>query len=168
MPRESSKQKRSPLADRPFPRRCRSCGEQKVEMGTTDYHIEVKHDGRLHPLHISKLELPICQACGEKVFTEKVDAQVTQALRTHLNLLTPDQIRAGIKRVGMTQKEFANSLGIAEATLSRWLNECQIQSQAMNNLLKAFLAFPQLRSALSAENHDPNLGLCDIPGDMIS
>ena len=87
---------------------------------------------------------------------------MNDALRAHLNLLTPAQIRDGIKRVGMSQKDVASRLGIAEETLSRWLNEAQIQSRAMDNLLRAFFAFPQLRIALSGETQDPELGLTDL------
>ena len=131
-------------------------------MATTEYEAEVRHDGRLHTFTIANLKLPVCQKCGESVFTEKVDAQVNDALRAHLNLLTPAQIRDGVKRVGMSQKDVARRLGIAEATLSRWLNETQIQSRAMDNLLRAFFAFPQLRTALCGETQDPELGLSDV------
>lgn len=128
-------------------------------MATIQYEAEVSHDGRLHTFTIPNLELPVCQACGERVFTEKVDAQVNDALRAHMKLLTPDQLRDGIKRVGLSQKDFASRLGVAEATLSRWLNETQIQSRAMDNLLRAFLAIPQVRAALCGESQDPALGV---------
>jgi DNA-binding transcriptional regulator YiaG len=131
-------------------------------MATTEYEAEVRHDGRLHTFTIADLELPVCQACGARVFTEKVDAQVNDALRSHLNLLTPAQIHNAIQRVGMSQKVLAKCLGIAEATLSRWLNETQIQSRAMDNLLRAFFAFPQLRTVLSGETQDPELGHSDV------
>ena len=130
-------------------------------MSTTVYEAEVRHDGRLHAFTIPNLELPVCQACGERVFTNEADDQIDAALLAHLNLLTPEQIRDGIKRVGMSQREAAKRLGIAEATLSRWLNEVQIQSRAMDNLLRAFFAFPQLRDALCGESQDRELGLSD-------
>ena len=50
-------------------------------MGTACYDAEVRHDGRLHKFTIPQLHLPICRACGEKVFTEKVDDQIGAALR---------------------------------------------------------------------------------------
>ncbi len=161
-PRRSKKAKRPQSAQRPFPWHCRHCDEREVTLATTNYAAEVRHDGRLYTFSIPDLELPVCQACGERVFTEKVDAQVNDALRGHLNLLTPAQIRDGIKRVGMSQKDIAGRLGIAEATLSRWLNETQIQSRAMDNLLRVFFAFPQLRAALCGETQDPGLGLSDV------
>ncbi len=161
-PKQSNKPKRPRGAERPFPWQCHHCGKREVILARTNYDAEVRHDGRLHKFTIADLELPICQACGEKVFTEKVDAQFNDALRAHLNLLTPAQIRDGIKRVEMSQRDVAGRLGIAEATLSRWLNETQIQSRAMDNFLRAFLAFPQLRAAFRPETQDPELGLADV------
>ena len=130
-------------------------------MATTEYEAEVRHDGRLHAFTVPDLKLPVCQACGERLFTDEADDQIDAALLAHLNLLTPAQIRDGIKRVGMSQREAAKRLGIAEATLSRWLNDVQIQSRAMDNLLRAFFAFPQLRAALCGETQDRELGLSD-------
>jgi putative zinc finger/helix-turn-helix YgiT family protein len=130
-------------AQRPFPWRCRHCGKSQVVMTTLSYDAEVRRDGRLYTFTVPHLNIPVCQACGEKVFTEKVDDQINAALRTHLHLLTPEEMRTALERVHMTQKEAAERLGIAEATLSRWLNQTQIQSRAMDNLLRVFFAFPK-------------------------
>ena len=161
-PNQPKKQKRPVASERPFPWKCRHCGKQEVVMATTDHEARVRHDGRLHVFTIANLQLPICGSCDEKVFTEKVDRQVSAALRSHLNLLAPDQIRQAIKRVNMPQKEIAQRSGIAEATLSRWLNETQIQSRSMDNLLRVFFGFPQVRSALCGASQDPQLGLSDV------
>lgn len=135
-------------------------------MATISYEAEVRHDGRLYAFTVPDLRLPVCQACGSKVFTEKVDDQINAALRLNLHLLTPDEMRKGLERVDMTQKETAERLGVAEATLSRWLNETQIQSRAMDNLLRVFFAFPQVRCALSGDGQDPQLGATDISGQQ--
>ena len=161
-PDQPEKQKRPVLAERPFPWRCRHCGETEVVMATVNYEADVRHDGRLHVFTVPNLKMPICQTCGEKVFTEKVDRLVNRALRAHLNLLTPAQIRQAIERVHMSQKEISERLGIAEATLSRWLNEVQIQSRSMDNLLRVFFGFPQVRTSLCGETQDPELGLSDV------
>ena len=133
-------------------------------MTTISYDAEIRHDGRLYTFTVPDLVLPVCEACGEKVFTEQVDDQINAALRRNLHLLTPDELREALDRVKMTQKEAADRLGVAEATLSRWLNHTQIQSRAMDNLLRVFFAFPQVRSALSGERQDPQLGATDISG----
>lgn len=151
-------------ADRPFPRRCRHCGKDEVFMGAARYDAEIRHDGRLYAFTIPQLRLPICQACGQKVFTDEADDQISSALRCHLHLLTPDEIRAGLERLNLTQKEAAERLGIAEATLSRWLTDTQIQSRAMDNLLRVFFAFPKVRTALNGAMQDYRLGITDISG----
>lgn len=161
-PEQSRKTKRPRDGERPFPWRCRQCGKQEVTLAKTGYDAELRHDGRLHAFTIVDLELPVCHACGDRVFTEKVDAQINDALRSHLNLLTPAQIRDAIKRLEMSQKDIAGRLGIAEATLSRWLNETQIQSRAMDNLLRVFFGFPDVRMALCDNSQVPQLGLSDV------
>jgi putative zinc finger/helix-turn-helix YgiT family protein len=158
----SSEVKRPVGAERPFPWRCRHCGKNEVVMTTTCHDAEIRHDGRLYSFPIPRLDIPACRACGEKVFTEKIDDQINAALRSHLHLLTPEEMRKALDRVGMTQKEAADRLGIAEATLSRWLNETQIQSRALDNLLRVFFAFPEVRTALNGDAQDPQLGDTDI------
>lgn len=159
MNHEPTQPKRPQQADRPFPWRCRKCGQHLVYPTTISYDEEVRYDGRLHAFTIPNLTLPVCQSCGEKVFTEKVEDQITAALRAHIHLLAPEEIRAGLDRLQLTPREAAERLGIAEETLSFWLDEVQIQSRAMDNLLRVFFAFPQVRTALSGTAQDPLLGI---------
>lgn len=166
MPAEPAEKPKRPVgAERPFPWRCRKCGKLEVVMDTQRYDAEVRHDGRVCAFTIPKLSIPVCQACGAKVFTEKVDDQINAGLRAHLRLLTPEEIRAGLDRIGMTQKEAAERLGIAEATVSRWLTETQIQSRALDNLLRVYFAFPEVRDALRGEEQDPRLGTSQESAD---
>ena len=148
MPRETKK----PLTSRPaFPWRCRKCGEHRVELSRVDYDAQVRHDGRLYSFVVPDLEIPVCQACDATIFTETVDEQINAGLRKHLGLLSPAQIREGLQRIGASQKKMAQQLEIAEATLSRWLNETQIQSRSLDTLMQIYFAFPAVRTALADE-----------------
>jgi hypothetical protein len=51
------------------------------------YPAEVKWNGGLYKFTVVDLELPACQACGELVFTIKVDNQIQRCLETLLNKL---------------------------------------------------------------------------------
>jgi putative zinc finger/helix-turn-helix YgiT family protein len=149
MPRSESISRKPPIvAADPFPWKCAHCGKNEVAEAAIDYKAEVRHDGRVHEFTVHGLRIPVCQACGERVFTGEVDRQINFALHEHLSLLTPDQIRQALDSLKKTQKEVSQELGIAEATLSRWLTETQIQSKAMDNLLRVYFEFPEVRSAL--------------------
>jgi putative zinc finger/helix-turn-helix YgiT family protein len=144
--------------DKPFPWRCVKCLKRDVYPATVSYTAEVNHDGRLYEVPVPVLEVPRCQSCGELVFTNHVDEQITDALRTQLRLLAPAQIRTSRKALGLLQQELAERLGVAEATISRWETGTLIQSRAMDNLLRAYFALPELRAALRGVEQDPAFG----------
>lgn len=154
-------QKKTIGAKRQFPLKCHHCYEQKVELATINYDAEVRYENQLHQFNIPKLDIPICQACGEKVFTEKVDAQVNIALRAYLNLLTPTQISKSIKRIGMHREDVAKRLGVPEKRLAYWIDEVQIQPRAMDNLLRLFFGMPTVRAVLCGDKQNSELGLSD-------
>ncbi len=128
-----------------------------------DYPAKVNYDGRLVSFVAKDIEIPICQNCGDKRFTLEVDDQINVALCAHLGLLTPEQIRAEIERLGLSQKQVAERLGIAEATLSRWVSKQVIQSRAMDNYLRVFFQFPEVRTALAAVSMDSAASAVPMP-----
>ena len=53
-----------------------------------------------------------------------------------------EEIRQGREQLGLTQKQFANLLGVGEATVSRWETGAQIQQRALDRFLRVCLASP--------------------------
>jgi putative zinc finger/helix-turn-helix YgiT family protein len=152
-----TKKTRQPSA-RPFPWPCSNCYTLTVVPTVIDYTAKVKHDGTVHELRLPALEVPRCQTCGEVVITSAVDEGINDALRSHLRLLTPSQMRGSIEKLGLKQQQLAERLGVAPETISRWLNGALIQSRAMDNLLRLFFALPEVREALPGGSQDPQLG----------
>jgi hypothetical protein len=74
-----------------FSRRCPRCASREVYMIMMDYPAEVKWDGQLYKFTVVDLELPACQACGELVFTIKVDNQIQECLETLLSTTLPNK-----------------------------------------------------------------------------
>jgi len=161
MTRKKQTKKAPRVTQRPFPWRCHECGEKSVTLSRIRYEATLRHDGRLHSFTVPELELPVCVSCGAKVFTDAVDEQISAAYRAYAQLLLPQQIRDAIQRVGLQQKDVAKQLGLAEETLSRWLNKTQIQSRSMDTLLRLYFAFPEICKVLSDESSRSDLGLID-------
>jgi putative zinc finger/helix-turn-helix YgiT family protein len=149
---------------RPFPWRCSDCFTRTVVPTVIDYTAKVKQDGVVHELHLPGIEVPRCQTCGALTITTAVDELVNDALRSHLRLLTPAQVRKGIEKLGLKQQEFAERLGVAAETISRWVTGALIQSRAMDNLLRVYFGIPEVRVALRGADQDPSLGATVVHG----
>ena len=155
------------LREKPFPRRCPECGRAELQPANIAYDAEVKHDGRLYAFHIPQLQVNKCGACGEVLFGNVADDQISQALREHLVLLSPEQIRDALSALDLKQKDLAERIGVAAETISRWMSGTQIQSRAMDNLMRLFFAFDTVRAALPSTHPDKNLGV-NIPAPATS
>ncbi|HEX7448285.1 MAG TPA: hypothetical protein VF306_12105 [Pirellulales bacterium] len=112
----------------------------------------------MHAIVVPGLRVPVCAACGERVFTSEADDVIEAAVRQQLHLLTRQQIQESIVKLGMRQNELATRLGVAEETVCRWIDGSMVQTRAMDNLLRAFFALPQLRAALTGPNQAPDFG----------
>jgi putative zinc finger/helix-turn-helix YgiT family protein len=130
----ATKQKEMP--SRPFPWLCADCVTRTVVPSVIDYTAKVKHDGVIYELPLPKTEVPRCQTCGNLVVTTEVDERVNDALRSRLRLLPPREIRRKMEALGLNQQQFAELMGVAKETISRWVTGALIQSRAMDNLLR--------------------------------
>lgn len=115
------------------------------------YTLDAEHDGQIYRVQLDKLRVPRCRNCGEMVFDDAANEQISDALRQQVGLLSPAEIRANREALGLTQRQLADHLGIAEATLSRWERSGQIQERALDRLVRVYFAFPGVRAALADE-----------------
>ncbi|HMC65351.1 MAG TPA: hypothetical protein VKI65_10475 [Gemmataceae bacterium] len=145
-------------AGRPFPWWCPNCRKKAVYRATMPYRLSILHDGQHHEVEVPELGVPRCAECGELVFDNQADDDINRVFRSQIRLLQPEQIRAGRIGLGLSEKELAARLGVPEATILAWEDGLQIQSRAMDNLLRVYFALPQVRRALVGVDQDPNLG----------
>ena len=133
---------------RPFPWPCSNCMTATVVPAVGPYSIAAKHDGTLYDLSMPEFKAPRCSTCGQMIIDHDADEQINDELRSRLGLLSPTEISARIGQLGLKQKEFAERLGVAPETVSRWVNGLMIQSRAMDNFMRAFFTLPEVRSLL--------------------
>ena len=148
---------------KPFPWKCGHCRERAVQPAMMAYTTEAEYDGRTYTVTVPELKVPRCQSCGELVLDSAANRQITEALRQHLRLLTPGQIRTNRETLGLTQRQLASHLGIAEATLSRWETGGQIQQRALDRLLRLYFSSPSVRATLADDDQLVELGTSARP-----
>jgi hypothetical protein len=61
-----------------FPWMCPTCCKREVYMSIiSEYKAEIRHNEDLILFTVLNLKTPACQACGELLFTNKSDKQIT-------------------------------------------------------------------------------------------
>src|SRR5260370_11058903 len=124
------------MTTRNYPKRCGKCGHTEMLLATVPYATTIEHDGRAYRVEIPALTVPQCGNCQAISIDDEADQQISAAFRREARLLTPEEIREGREKLGLTQKPFANLLGVGEATGSRWQTGAQIQQRAMDRVLR--------------------------------
>jgi len=88
-----------------------------------------------------------CSKCGETVLrrheARALRENAQNVYRTRHRLLSPTDIRAIRERVDLTQAEMARILRLGGNTLSRWESGRNVQSGAMDALLRIIRDLPE-------------------------
>jgi putative zinc finger/helix-turn-helix YgiT family protein len=122
-----------------------------MELATVHYVTNIEHDGRTYVVEIPALSVPRCANCEAISIDDQADREISAAFRREARLLTPEEIRNGRDRLALTQMQFANLLGVGEATVSRWETGAQIQQRALDRFLRVCLASPAVVEMLRSD-----------------
>ncbi len=133
---------------RPFPWKCNHCHEREVNPVVAPYAADIEHDGRVYHLSIKDLPILRCGKCGAQQLPDEAQDRLFQELRKQAGLLSPSEIAEKRANLGLSQKAFAQLLGVAKETMCRWESGGQIQQRVMNDFMQAVFAVPELRSYL--------------------
>jgi DNA-binding transcriptional regulator YiaG len=63
--------------------------------------------------------------------------------------MTPDELKATLERLGLTQTALARLLGISDRTVRRWCQGASDVPQGAARLVKALETVPELRRVLT-------------------
>ncbi|MEW6249793.1 MAG: type II TA system antitoxin MqsA family protein [Planctomycetota bacterium] len=135
----------------PEERRCHVCGQKSLRRVRQVYEESVSHEGR-EPvkIRIPDLEVTACTNpnCRPEhphdtvLIDDEAAWRITVETYRQLGLLTPDEIRAGRTRLGLTQQELQDLLGLGGNTLSRWESGRVYQSRSLDTLLRLVFDMP--------------------------
>ena len=136
---------------RPYPWKCRSCAKPALSPTIVDYSTVMEHDGRSYSITVPNLEILECESCHERVLPDNALERIIDELRAKAGLLAPLEIREKRKRLGLTQEQLANHLGIAKETVSRWETGGQIQQRHSDLILRAYFDLPAFQEYLKVK-----------------
>lgn len=132
--------------------RCMDCGSV---MRRTTEPITEEYKG--YTLTVSDIEHYKCDACGEYEISADEADRLSHALLIAYararDLLTPQEVRAIRKRLGMTQSQFEKALGVSAPAVSRWETGAAAPSKSVCKLMRMFDAHPDLVEG-PGERHD--------------
>src|SRR5438445_127092 len=103
------------MTTRTYPKRCGKCGQKEIRLATVPYTTTIEHDGRAYRVEVPALTVPKCRNCKAISIDDEADQEISAAFRRAAKLLAPEDIRQGREKLGLTQKQFANLLGVGEA-----------------------------------------------------
>ena len=138
------------MAERLFAKTCSNCRQKAVAVTPVPYTVTIEHDGHRYDVHVPALFVPRCGNCGEYTIDRIADQEIDHAFRTMANLLSVDEIRAGRKKLGMSEAEFAMLLGVGEATVVRWESGALVPQRSHDGLIRGVLDVPEFRAYLGA------------------
>src|SRR5262249_16430273 len=135
---------------------CPKCGSREVK---TAFEMEqLPYGTGRDAVHLA-VEIPVrrCCACGFEFTDAAADDARDAAIRGHLQLLSPKEIREIRADCSASRKEFAAVTRIGEASLARWENGHLLQSGALDHFL-FLLSFSENYERLLARQETSHSG----------
>lgn len=130
---------------------CPICGSEKISEKVITGRFKYKgHLIRIPDYHVFE-----CDSCTEKIVSNKTlkenEKTLTDFRRKVDGLLTSDEIRAIREKLGKTQTEMANLIGVGEKNFARYENGQVTQSKTMDWLLRILDDDPHIFQKIKKE-----------------
>ena len=123
---------------------CPVCGKGKLREVTGTFSAKMKGiETSSETLTVPNVTWQQCDSCGEELLNHTASQAITGAHRQALGLLTVEELRSLRSRLGKTQSQMSDLLGIGEKTYCRWESGTHFQSEGFDRYLRLLLAGPE-------------------------
>ncbi|GAB6178566.1 hypothetical protein JCM16814_34570 [Desulfobaculum senezii] len=133
---------------------CPMCSAGTLERVVSEESITYKGRTKSVPGYISYA----CPNCHEELTNPKENHAIEQELlafrREVDGLLSPKEIFNLRDSLGLTQRAFAEKLGIGEKSFARYETGTVTQSKAMDNLLRVIKEYPQAMDTITPSSRE--------------
>jgi YgiT-type zinc finger domain-containing protein len=123
------------------PETCFECNEGQYEIVVEPYESRGQ-DGNI--VVVPDVTFYRCTACGEELIPAKSARYISSYVAEVNEQLTKAELYAMLEKSGLSQKDYAEAIGLGEKTFHRWLKGTQIASRSMGYYLRALEQFPEV------------------------
>lgn len=159
------------------PEKCPTCGSEHFVFEKAHHHFL---ESGLDNVHLTNVEIGTCADCGEKIVSIPHSTELMRLIGESILLkptnLNGAEIRFLRKNLHLKINEFARLLGVDRVTVSRWENEHEKPSRAVDRLVRLTYAvesnvdgtiMEQLRMNLKKEETDSQVDYF-VPISLVS
>lgn len=136
---------------------CPNCGSRMEERQGT-YRFEPPPNIPGGVMIIPDATWMECENCGERMLPPELDRKLEELSIVRQGLLLPAQIKAIREKLGLTQTQMAERLGVGEKTYTRWESGRSIQNKSSDNLIRLMDRSPDQFAVIEAQR-DPDRSL---------
>ncbi len=122
-----------------MPENCFECEKGRLVEIVQDY-TDVCPDGA--SVVVPGVRMLRCTDCGEELIPAESNRYISRYVAEANEQLTKAELFAMLEASGLSQKDFAEAIGLGEKTFHRWLKGTQIASRSMGYYLRALQHFP--------------------------
>lgn len=123
-----------------IPKNCFDCEEGQLVEIIQDY-TDVGPDGA--SVVVPGVKMFRCTHCGEELIPAESNRYISRYVAEANEQLTKAELFAMLEASGLSQKDFAEAIGLGEKTFHRWLKGTQVVSRSMGYYLRALERFPE-------------------------
>jgi YgiT-type zinc finger domain-containing protein len=123
-----------------MPENCFECEKGRLVEITQDY-TDVGPDGSA--VVVPGVKMLRCTDCGEELIPAESERYISRYVAEANEQLTKAELYSMLEASGLSQKDFAEAIGLGEKTFHRWLKGTQIASRSMGYYLRAMVRFPE-------------------------
>jgi DNA-binding transcriptional regulator YiaG len=122
------------------PETCFECDQGRYEFVVQPYSCRGQ-DGNV--VIVPDVTFLRCTHCGEELIPAESDRYISRYVAEANEQLTKAELYAMLEASGLSQRDFAEAIGLGEKTFHRWLKGTQIASRSMGYYLRAMQRFPE-------------------------
>jgi HTH-type transcriptional regulator/antitoxin MqsA len=132
-------------------KRCFNCGAEQMEERHGTYRFEPPANIPGGSMSVQNATWMECENCGEQMIPAVLNRRLEDLSIQRQGLLPPTHIKAIREKLGLSQAQMAERLGVGDKTYTRWESGRSIQNKSSDNLIRLMDRSPEQFAVIEAQ-----------------